>query len=488
MKKHYLISALLLLLAAPALLASNKKDKVVIAATEGVSEPSLVRDGSKMVVGLTVDPSVIGIGQRRAVLLTPTLVNGTDSLALTPIALYSRNRWIHYDRMSRDKISGLLSKTEEMSVKAWKDKSVIEYTETVDWQDWMNEARLVVLRNDVGCCLNSYGMAEATMAQYYGPVEFCPALYYVKPDYSGPKRRELVGEAQIQFPVDKSVIYAERYRNPEELGKIRSSIESVKNDEDVTINAIALKGFASPEGAYSHNTQLAKNRTEAIRKYVSELYDFPKDLISTSSTPEDWDGLKAKMQGSGIPNEAEIIAIIDDANISDLDRKELKIRQKYPESYARMKRDLYPELRRTEYRVNFTVSDFTDPEKVREMAATQPSKLSLEEFYLASSVIPEGSQEFQDLWETAVRMYPDSETANANAAAAALSRGDLVSAERFLKKAGNAPEAEYSRGVYATLTDDYAAAEKHFLNAQKGGLDCNTALSQLELVKERGRK
>lgn len=38
------------------------------------------------------------------------------------------------------------------------------------------------------------------------------------------------------------------------------------------------------------------------------------------------------------------------------------------------------------------------------------------------------------LFETAVRMYPDSEIANMNAATAALSRNDLISAERYLKR------------------------------------------------------
>lgn len=54
--------------------------------------------------------------------------------------------------------------------------------------------------------------------------------------------------------------------------------------------------------------------------------------------------------------------------------------------------------------------------------------------FLVANTYPKGSQEFIDVFETAVRMYPDSEIANMNAATAALSRNDLISAERYLKR------------------------------------------------------
>lgn len=47
---------------------------------------------------------------------------------------------------------------------------------------------------------------------------------------------------------------------------------------------------------------------------------------------------------------------------------------------------------------------------------------------------PENSLEFLEVFETAARMYPEDEVAGINAAVASLSRNDLVSAERYLKR------------------------------------------------------
>jgi Flp pilus assembly protein TadD len=46
-----------------------------------------------------------------------------------------------------------------------------------------------------------------------------------------------------------------------------------------------------------------------------------------------------------------------------------------------------------------------------------------------------GSDEYYRLIETAVKTYPDNPDANLNAAAAALERGDLESAEKYMEKA-----------------------------------------------------
>ena len=52
--------------------------------------------------------------------------------------------------------------------------------------------------------------------------------------------------------------------------------------------------------------------------------------------------------------------------------------------------------------------------------------------FMVANSYPAGSQEFVDVFEVAVRMYPENEIANMNAAAAAILRKDLVAAERYL--------------------------------------------------------
>ena len=117
---------------------------------------------------------------------------------------------------------------------------------------------------------------------------------------------------------------------------------------------------------------------------------------------------------------------------------------------------------------------------------TQPQKLSLDEFYLAAQTCTPGSDEFNEIFETAVRMYPDDPAANLNAANTALQKGDLKSAERYLQKAGESPEALYARGAYAMLTEEYDAAADYLRQAEKAGI--HEAEEALEELRKRNDK
>lgn len=62
-------------------------------------------------------------------------------------------------------------------------------------------------------------------------------------------------------------------------------------------------------------------------------------------------------------------------------------------------------------------------------------------------------------------MYPEDEVAGINAAVASLSRNDLVSAERYLKRVNlkrNQPVYDNAMGVWMLLKGDDESAEKYF--------------------------
>ena len=82
-------------------------------------------------------------------------------------------------------------------------------------------------------------------------------------------------------------------------------------------------------------------------------------------------------------------------------------------------------------------------------------------------------QEFIDIFETAVRIYPESEIANMNAATAALSRNDLINAERYLAKVRSEKyPAEYNNamGVLTLMEGEYEASEEYLKTAVGLGL------------------
>lgn len=112
-----------------------------------------------------------------------------------------------------------------------------------------------------------------------------------------------------------------------------------------------------------------------------------------------------------------------------------------------------------------------------------PQKLDQNEFYVAAGVLTPGTEEFTEVFETAVKMFPDDPVANLNAASAAIRRGNLNMAEKYLLKAGNTPEALYTRGAIAVRKKDYATARKYLGEAKQAGLE--QAAKTLDELEER---
>ena len=247
----------------------------------------------------------------------------------------------------------------------------------------------------------------------------------------------------------------------------------------ITITSVWLKGYASPESPYAHNKELAIGRTAALKKHIQQLYQFEGDMITTGYEAEDWAGLRRYVERSNLEHRTRIIALID-ANLEP-DAKEWKIKSTYPEEYRFLLQNCYPALRRTDYRIAYTIRSYSDVEEIKRIMHERPQKLSLNEFYLVAREYEPGTDEFTEVFETAVRMFPDDTVANLNAANAAMRRGDLTGAKRYLAKADDSPEAVYARGALAILQKDYDSARRYLSEAKTlGSEQAGITLEQLE--------
>ena len=452
--------------------AQNTKD-----ITLGVSIKSfnINREGKYLTVKMNLDLNKLDVDANRAVLLTPRLVNGTDSLDLPAVGIYGRRRYYYYVRNGIGSISG----ESETIYRASSKPDSVAYNNLAEYEKWMDGAMLKFHRSDWGCCHEIVAEYEGILGRHREA--FFPELIFVQPKAEIMKSRSLSGSAYIDFPVDQTVIYPDYRRNTTELGKIQATIDSVRNDKDVTITSVWLKGFASPESPYKHNTELAIGRTAALKKHIGQLYHFADSIIQTDYEPEDWAGLRRYVEQSNINHRGEILALID----SDMepDAKEAKIKRTYPNEYRFMLQNFYPALRHTDYRIDYNIRKFNKVEEIKRIMAEQPQKLSLNEFYLVAGKYEPGTDEFTDVFETAVRMFPNDEIANLNAANAAIRRDDFATARRYLNKAGDSAEAVYARGALAIREKDYDTARRYLGKAKEMGLE--KATLTLEELDER---
>ena len=449
--------------------AQNTKD-----ITLGVSIKSfnINREGKYLTVKMNLDLNKLDVDANRAVLLTPRLVNGTDSLDLPAVGIYGRRRYYYYVRNGIGSISG----ESEIIYRASSKPDSVAYNNLAEYEKWMDGATLKFHRSDWGCCHEIVAEYEGILGRHREA--FFPELIFVQPKAEIMKSRSLSGSAYIDFPVDQTVIYPDYRRNTTELGKIQATIDSVRNDKDVTITSVWLKGFASPESPYKHNTELAIGRTAALKKHIGQLYHFADSIIQTDYEPEDWAGLRRYVEQSNINYRAEILALID-SNMEP-DAKEAKIKRTYPDEYRFMLQNFYPALRHTDYRIDYNIRKFNKVEEIKRIMAEQPQKLSLNEFYLVAGKYEPGTDEFTDVFETAVRMFPNDEIANLNAANAAIRRDDFATARRYLDKAGDSAEAVYARGALAIREKDYDTARRYLGKAKEMGLE-KAALTLEEL-------
>lgn len=438
----------------------------------------MTRNGNYLDVEMDLQLDSLNVAPNRAVLITPRFCTSADSLEMKPVGIYSRTRYYHYLRSNG---AGLIGGSRETGFRSSKVPASLPYHDLVNYEPWMEGARLNLLCQEYGCCHTVLREWQIELGIYHTPQPpiYRPLYVYVKPRAELSKERRLSGSAYVAFPVKGTDILPDFRQNRVELQKILSTIDSVKNDPDIRLQSVSIRGYASPEGTYASNRRLAESRTASLKRYVEGLYHFDKDFIRISSEPENWAGLRAYLLASGLPQTADLLQLVD----SDMqpDDKERQLRVRWPEIYRRLLAECYPALRRTDYQVQYVIRTFTDVDEIRQVMQLQPQKLSLNEFYQLADTYEAGSREFNEVFETAVRMYPTDSIANLNAANSAMSRHDYAYAERYLKRAGQSPQAVYAKGVYAAIRKDYVTARACFAEARQAGIaEAANGLEQLE--------
>ena len=458
------MNKILTLLAVSAIAFSASAETAVIPWPQGaVTDITVDRSASTLIVNMNIHPDSFPKKSNREVWLRPAVVAETDTLFLDPVLISGRTRYYQHLRLDRDDNTTIM-------LRAGSDE-VYAYQTLVPYQDWMELSDVVLLGNVDGCCGHSLDLmaVENLGSLDFRPKTLSPVMVYVTPTKEIVKTRTVSGEAYIDFLVNQTQINPDYRRNPAELAEIRRTIDAVRDDSDVTITSLSFKGYASPEGPYNVNERLARGRTEALIDYVRRLYDFPESVMHSSWVAEDWAGLEARLRKLDIDDRDAILAVVTDSTLTP-DMRDAQLKKRFPRQYAYLLKNIYPSLRHSDYNVTYQIRNFTDVEEIAAIMATSPQKLSLDELFLYAKSLDKDSQEFRDVMEVAVRMYPDDPEANLNAASTAVAFGDYDKARAYLSKAGGNPVAIYLSGVIEAMQGNHAAAAPLLQSAADRGV------------------
>lgn len=453
------------------------------------SNPVVERHGNVMTVQTVVNLTDLHLNRQQMVILTPMIISpdGRNRHDLAPIAITGRVRNKMIDR--GEKFNTEIFGTKPMKFirhvnNPKRDADLVELFYEVRYEEWMRAANFIVNESVSGCANCKIEENQHLLSDRMLPPLFIPNynLVYVTPPAEEVKRRSENYSAMLNFVVGKYDIRRDFKDNAAQLDEINRIFKTVRNDKNLTITEVSITGFASPDGNFNSNMTLSKNRAQSLANYIAKEHSLPADVMKVSWKGEDWEGLRKAVAESNINGKESVLNIID--NYADANTRKAKIKAlSGGQIWRYMLDNIFPQLRRNEYTISYIARAF-DVNEAKEVFRANPRHLSLNEMFHVANTYPKGSDEFNNVFDVAVRLYPESEIARINAAAAEIENGAVDMAIRRLSSIQTA-EAWNNLGVAYTIKGEYAKAEEMFRKAAaNGNAIAVDNLRQMELWKQ----
>ncbi|MCC8172446.1 MAG: DUF3868 domain-containing protein [Parabacteroides sp.] len=446
-----------------------------------IEQNYLGREGDSLRLRFTADYSGLAVAPQEQLVLQPLLIRRTDTVKWPPVLLTG------YKRMKANHRKEALGYPDErtqpyrQTIRAERNRNnKIQYDAAIPFRPWMNGAQAELAAELSGCadCRRELSPVPLGTVTDRTP-EYAPQVMFIVPEVEPVKNRTEKGEAFLTFPQGQAVILTGLGDNAGELRKLDTLVGEVVTDPNCDCQGIELIGYASPEGNYAYNTRLSEARARSLKTYLEKKHTGARCPFSSEGRSEDWEGVRRWVEQSTLPYRQEVIGIIGE--VENPDARDARIRQlDNGATYRILLEQAYPPLRRVDCVLHYTVVPFT-PEEGKKVLRTAPQQLSLNELFLIAETYPAGSREFNEVFETAARYYPDNVAANNNAAAAALLEGDPQKARRYLDRTGEAAAAQNNRGVWLLMEGHIPEAKACFEKAKAyGSKEAENNLQQMK--------
>lgn len=451
-----------------------------------VKDLSVTNSNDRVHIAMNIDISQLEVGGDETMVLTPVMKREDKSVELPSIEVMGRRAWLYWMRNGEQTVtkSPLYAEREATRTERKEGKKqLVAYSAEVAYEPWMKDAIISINEGSCGCSLALVALGSTPLKQVlHDKYEPHYLLAFVEPNPEPIKVREESHTAYINFWVDRYVIL-ENYRNNKvELASILNSIDRVHQDEDLTITSITIEGWASPEATQAHNQTLSQNRANSLADYVSMKTGIERERIEAIGRGEDWVGLRKLVDATpGLLYRDKVYALIDDPALT-LDEKDYRLSQLMPPTiYQRLMNEMYPKLRRNDYRIIYSVRNF-NLEEARALIDQNPYKLSIDEMYQVAGSYERGSKEYQHVMAVAAETYPHEVAAAVNAAVIKLNNGDCEGAVAILKLTDQEDaNVQLTMGyAYAVCGNNDKAREAWQKAAAQGSAEAMHNLKELE--------
>jgi outer membrane protein OmpA-like peptidoglycan-associated protein len=451
------------------------------------------------------------MNSERSMLLTPLLQTADYNKALPPILingyarqkLYKRKHALH-KKMPRPEYAVIESRRYVDKKSTGKYTRTIDYKVAIPYEDWMYNANIVMVQDVCGCAGHKQKISIEPLVNQLahevriiekvdtvtGEYDMHPLVAYIRPQVETVKSRDASYEVFLTFPTGKTVIVPTFGNNSSELTRISTIVNDLGADKNLQITGVDITGYASLEGSEAANQRLADARAKAFLGYLQQHIMLGYNLLKLNSGGEDWALLNEGIQHDPMLTQYgnELTHILSLPRTAD--QKEWLIRQlDRGTPYRYISSTLYPKMRRVQCKVNYIVKPFSLDE-AKEVYKKAPQQLSLDEMFNMANSYDTSDRHFAEVFQTAVRLFPNDQTANLNAAAVALQVGSTDEGKEYLDKADKGtPEYANNIGVYYLLKGNYdAAAQWLSIAAEHGSKEAVHNQTELKRKKDSQKK
>lgn len=313
--------------------------------------------------------------------------------------------------------------------------------------------------------------------------------------------------ANIHFLINQANVRASELQTGQfvDLNKQLQEAAKAPNRE---IAGVTVNSFASPEGSYKFNEQLAQKREQNTTSMIEST--MKKDKITefgeltSSFTPEDWEGFQQLVEKSNIQDKELILSVLK--MYKDPEEREREIRN-LSAVFNELADQILPQLRYSRIVASINVIGKSDEEMIN-LYNTDPKKLTVDEMlYLATLTndnmkkmdiyrkvteqFPADYRGFNDLgmvqyergdyssaranFNKALSLNPAAKEPQMNLGLLSMLEGNMQQANEQLGAAAGIPEAGDALGVYYLQRGDLSKALTSFAGAKTN----NAALAQI---------
>lgn len=332
----------------------------------------------------------------------------------------------------------------------------------------------------------------------------------VKPAVAPDDFQRIINEkynAEIRFLINQANIRNNQITAADyvDLNKRLKEANAAANQEIAGVN---ISSFASPDGTLEFNTELAerreKNTTSFMEKQLSKDNITEFGELTSSFTPEDWEGFQKLVQASNIQDKDLILSVLN--MYKDPEQREKELRN-LSSVFDELAEQILPQLRYSRIQASINVIGKSDAE-INQLFDTNPKELSANEILYAATLTSDNARKMaiykkatelypndyrtwnnlgmtqyiagdysaaKGNFEKASRMNPNSKEAQMNLGLINLMEGNYAKANEQLGAAAGVPEAADALGVYYLTMGEVAKANKSFGNTKTN----NAALGQI---------